>query len=562
VPLKKRYGAQEEKKRKAEEAAKKKAEEERKRALLEDGKGDGDDADDEDGEEEDAEEGPDEEGALDKADAPDADDMEGGDGQDDDDDDDDGGNIIEANAVDGSDDELPDKQEKVDTPDGKPNPEWLLLRAHPIYDCPLEHSTVAGYGKKGAWEPRFADAFDELVLFRGPIQNFKQVEAEAVGILKCKIKLYRLEDEAAAEARGEEQRFLDMAELKKGKEVPYEVPDVNENFQSQNIEVRVYLLKAFQMTPCQVVDGIAKSDNFIQVTLGAESWDWRTYFDPIVSLNPQFYKCAKIQAKLPGASQLHIKLMDEQDYGLLQPVLSNVMPDASTLIGETVIDLEDRWFCEEWARKTVHKPRETRDLYRPDKAGISLGKMMVMIDAVPVVESDDKPEKDINIAGRQMPLEMRLIIWNLRNCAPKDGYTSDIKVFCELLGWGRVKETDVDAGVKVSRNAMFNYRIKFKGIKFPSPDPTIPAKDFTLKMQVWANRLLGNDELIAEGYLPLQPIFLDAMQRNLGKPSPDDMELVSLPPDCEPPCQTPLPEPVRPPAPHPDAQQLILEVRI
>jgi len=30
---------------------------------------------------------------------------------------------------------------------------------------------------------------------------------------------------------------------------------------------------------------------------------------------------------------------------------------------------------------------------------------------------------------------------------------------------------------------------------------------------------------------PSQPIFLDAMQRNLGKPSPDDMELVSLPPD-------------------------------
>ena len=25
----------------------------------------------------------------------------------------------------------------------------------------------------------------------------------------------------------------------------------------------------------------------------------------------------------------------------------------------------------------------------------------------------------------------------------------DIKVFVELLGWGRVKETDVDAGVKV-----------------------------------------------------------------------------------------------------------------
>ena len=42
-----------------------------------------------------------------------------------------------------------------------------------------------------------------------------------------------------------------------------------------------------------------------------------------------------------------------QDYGVLAPVLEGVMPDASQMIGETVIDLEDRWFCEEWARKTV-----------------------------------------------------------------------------------------------------------------------------------------------------------------------------------------------------------------
>ena len=38
---------------------------------------------------------------------------------------------------------------------------------------------------------------------------------------------------------------------------------------------------------------------------------------------------------------------------MLDPVLGGIMPEASTLIGETVIDLEDRWFCEEWAKKTV-----------------------------------------------------------------------------------------------------------------------------------------------------------------------------------------------------------------
>ena len=58
----------------------------------------------------------------------------------------------------------------------------------------------------------------------------------------------------------------------------------------------------------------------------------------------------------------------------------------------------------------------------------------------------------------------------------------------ELMGWGREKETDQDIGVKQSRLAMFNYRLKFKGLKFPSPDPTIPAKDFLLK--VCAARIL------------------------------------------------------------------------
>ena len=47
-----------------------------------------------------------------------------------------------------------------------------------------------------------------------------------------------------------------------------------------------------------------------------------------------------------------------------------------------------------------------------------------MMDMVMRVDAEDRPAKDVNIAGRQMPLEMRLIVWNLRNCAPKDGYTN------------------------------------------------------------------------------------------------------------------------------------------
>ena len=77
---------------------------------------------------------------------------------------------------------------------------------------------------------------------------------------------------------------------------------------------------------------------------------------------------------------------------------------------------------------------------------------------------------------------------------------------------------------------MFNYRIKFKSIKYPSPDPTIPAKDYLLKLHVMSADFMGlmPNKTIAEGIIPLQTLFLDCFQRNLGKGSPDDMEIVSL----------------------------------
>jgi len=47
-----------------------------------------------------------------------------------------------------------------------------------------------------------------------------------------------------------------------------------------------------------------------------------------------------------------------------------------------------------------------------------------------------------------------------------------------------------DCGVKTSRLAMFNFRLKYKGLKYPSPDPTFPAKDFLLQIQVWGDDFL------------------------------------------------------------------------
>ena len=73
--------------------------------------------------------------------------------------------------------------------------------------------------------------------------------------------------------------------------------------------------------------------------------------------------------------------------------------------------------------------------------------MYIYLHTFTQVDAPDFPAKDINISGRRMPLELRLIVWNLKDCAPKDGYTSNVRVVTQLLGWGKEKETDTDMGV-------------------------------------------------------------------------------------------------------------------
>jgi hypothetical protein len=60
------------------------------------------------------------------------------------------------------DDDEPDRQVVVDTPDGKPTAEWLVLRKHEPYKVPLEETPE--------WGHRIEDLFDEVHLFSGRIR--------------------------------------------------------------------------------------------------------------------------------------------------------------------------------------------------------------------------------------------------------------------------------------------------------------------------------------------------------------------------------------------------------
>ena len=56
--------------------------------------------------------------------------------------------------------------------------------------------------------------------------------------------------------------------------------------------------------------------------------------------------------------------------------------------------------------------------------------------------------------GKTLTMETRIIIWNTLDTAPKDSYTSDVYVSCELLGCGNPKVTDTHKSVKIKVSGM------------------------------------------------------------------------------------------------------------
>ena len=61
-----------------------------------------------------------------------------------------------------------------------------------------------------------------------------------------------------------------------------------------------------------MVDGVAKASNIVKIRVGTETWEWTSYYDPVVALNPTFYQCAKIIAKLPGKFDAILPFLLEQ----------------------------------------------------------------------------------------------------------------------------------------------------------------------------------------------------------------------------------------------------------
>lgn len=88
------------------------------------------------------------------------------------------------------------------------------------------------------------------------------------------------------------------------------------------------------------------------------------------------------------------------------------------VIGETLIDLENRWFSKKW-RKLKDKPVETRDVFSPI-CSIPTGRIRLFVE---IFSTNDKLALKNSISITPKPseeFELRCVIWEIDDCPSMD----------------------------------------------------------------------------------------------------------------------------------------------
>ena len=287
----------------------------------------------------------------------------------------------------------------------------------------------------------------------------------------------------------EHQKFKENILKKYNNKLPEELEFVTA-FEEMNklilvkttVIVRIYILQLLNLSSR---DLLSESDPYIKILLGDKVLvnEKKNFYNDKKNCN--WYQYYDLLIDLPGSSKLTIQVMDHD------PIFKD------ELVGETSIDVENRYFDPTW-QGLENKPIETRTLYHPDYED-SQGQITMWL------EMFDKNEQEIidvwNIAPQpESKLQCRLIVYETEGMENMDFEdTSDIYV----TGFVNPKEkysTDIHYRCQ-NGIASFNWRLLI-------PIHT-PEESYNLAIDVYDNDILLKDDFICGCRLNLSYIVND-----------------------------------------------------
>ena len=250
----------------------------------------------------------------------------------------------------------------------------------------------------------------------------------------------------------------------------------------RNVIVRIYILELNNLARR---DTFSESDPYIKILLGEELLinEQKKAFKN--SKNCKWYKHYDLKVELPGSSKLRIQVMD----------YNKVFSD--DLIGETSIDIEDRYFDNRW-QALINKPIEVRQLYHPDYEKTQ-GEISLWLEMFS--QNEEYKMEPWNIEPEpKSTLEMRLIVYEteeMENLDIED--TSDIYVMA-FIDEKNKGQTDIHYRCSTGKGS-FNWRMLIP--------IEIPRDKYFLTIQVFDNDILSKDDFICGGRINLFQILND-----------------------------------------------------
>ena len=250
----------------------------------------------------------------------------------------------------------------------------------------------------------------------------------------------------------------------------------------RNIIVRVYILELNNLSK---KDTFSESDPYIKILLGDElliNEQKKAYKN---CKNCKWYKYYDLKVVLPGSNKLRIQVMD----------YNSIFKDS--LIGETSIDIEDRYFDNRW-QALINKPIEVRHLYHPDYEK-SQGEILLWLEMFSQNEENRMEPWNIEPEPKNI-IEMRLIIYEteeIENLDIED--TSDIYVMA-FIDEKNKGQTDIHYRCSTGKGS-FNWRMLIP--------IEIPRDKYYLTIQVFDNDILSKDDYICGGRINLFQIIND-----------------------------------------------------
>ena len=247
-----------------------------------------------------------------------------------------------------------------------------------------------------------------------------------------------------------------------------------------SIIIRIYVLELNNLAKKDI---LSESDPYIKILLNDKEIinERKNYQDN--QKNCKWYKYYDIAGEIPGSSTLKLEVWDWDE------IL------ADDLIGFTVIDLEDRYFNEDW-QNMKHKPVEIRPLLNPDLNGAQ-GQVYMWL------EMFEASEKAIHLPWKIDPqpiceLQVRLIIWETEDMELMDiEGTSDIYVI-GYIDQKEMQKTDIHFRCQTG-NASFNWRMLLP-LKLPVQRPVIT-------LQVYDKDIFASDDYMCGATIDLKTII-------------------------------------------------------